>query len=139
MFSTKIQNLFFMISAIRLKSTSRILQLFLCIFVNLIILKQNKMKKIYNGWNSLINFKIRILKKFLFFFAASLISLSSYSQTFVSTTAENKNVILEEFTGISCGFCPDGIQPTRQSMIRKGKNFLCRNEKIFLICGTSQN
>ena len=29
-------------------------------------------------------------------------------QTFVSTTPENKNVILEEFTGISCGFCPDG-------------------------------
>ena len=30
------------------------------------------------------------------------------AQTFVSTQPENKNVILEEFTGISCGFCPDG-------------------------------
>tara|TARA_B110000444_G_C18847310_1_gene602948 strand:+ start:251 stop:1909 length:1659 start_codon:yes stop_codon:yes gene_type:complete len=30
------------------------------------------------------------------------------SQNFVSTNPENKNVILEEFTGISCGFCPDG-------------------------------
>jgi hypothetical protein len=30
------------------------------------------------------------------------------SQTFVSTTPENKNVVLEEFTGIYCGFCPDG-------------------------------
>jgi len=30
------------------------------------------------------------------------------SQTFVSTSPENKNVILEEFTGISCQFCPDG-------------------------------
>ena len=66
------------------------------------------MKKIYNTWNNIINFKISILKKFLFFFAASLISLSSYSQTFVSTTPENKNIILEEFTGISCGYCPDG-------------------------------
>ena len=26
----------------------------------------------------------------------------------VSTTPENKNVILEEFTGIYCGYCPDG-------------------------------
>ena len=33
---------------------------------------------------------------------------SSYAQTFVSTTPENKNIILEEFTGISCGYCPDG-------------------------------
>ncbi len=38
----------------------------------------------------------------------SIITLSLFSQNFVSTTAENKNVILEEFTGISCGFCPDG-------------------------------
>ena len=34
----------------------------------------------------------------------SIITLSLLSQNFVSTTAENKNVILEEFTGISCGF-----------------------------------
>ncbi len=26
----------------------------------------------------------------------------------VSTTPENKNVVLEEFTGIYCGYCPDG-------------------------------
>ena len=38
----------------------------------------------------------------------SITTLSLFSQNFVSTTAENKNVILEEFTGISCGFCPDG-------------------------------
>ena len=30
------------------------------------------------------------------------------AQTFVSTTPENRNIILEEFTGIHCGFCPDG-------------------------------
>ena len=30
------------------------------------------------------------------------------SQTFVSTTPENKNIVLEEFTGIHCTFCPDG-------------------------------
>ena len=43
-------------------------------------------------------------------FTLSLIftTLASYSQTFVSTTPENKNVVLEEFTGIYCTFCPDG-------------------------------
>ena len=30
------------------------------------------------------------------------------AQTNVSTTAENRNVVLEEFTGIHCGYCPDG-------------------------------
>jgi hypothetical protein len=30
------------------------------------------------------------------------------SQTIVSTTPENKNAILEEFTGINCVFCPQG-------------------------------
>jgi len=37
-----------------------------------------------------------------------LLSLIATSQTFVSTTPENKNVILEEFTGIYCTYCPDG-------------------------------
>ncbi len=32
----------------------------------------------------------------------------AFAQLPVSTTPENKNVILEEFTGIYCGFCPDG-------------------------------
>ena len=35
-------------------------------------------------------------------------ALTLYSQTIVSTSPENKNAILEEFTGIYCGFCPDG-------------------------------
>ena len=43
-------------------------------------------------------------------FTISLIftTIVSYSQTFVSTTPENKNVVLEEFTGIACTYCPDG-------------------------------
>ncbi len=42
--------------------------------------------------------------------AAALLGSSSFlqAQTFVSTTAANRNVILEEFTGINCGYCPDG-------------------------------
>ena len=30
------------------------------------------------------------------------------AQNNVSTTPENRNVVLEEFTGIHCGYCPDG-------------------------------
>jgi len=37
-----------------------------------------------------------------------LTSLSFFSQTIVSTDVQNKNVILEEFTGIHCGYCPFG-------------------------------
>ena len=37
-----------------------------------------------------------------------LYTYNLFSQTFVSTIPENKNVILEQFTGIYCGFCPDG-------------------------------
>lgn len=41
--------------------------------------------------------------------AAGLLSSGSlFAQLPVSTTPENKNVVLEEFTGIYCGFCPDG-------------------------------
>ena len=35
-------------------------------------------------------------------------TLLASAQQNVSTTPENKNVVLEEFTGISCGYCPDG-------------------------------
>jgi hypothetical protein len=40
----------------------------------------------------------------LLFFTA----FSNYAQTIVSTTPQNKKVILEEFTGINCQFCPAG-------------------------------
>jgi len=48
------------------------------------------------------------MKKYLLIILCLGISSVMMSQTFVSTTAENKNVVLEEFTGIHCGFCPDG-------------------------------
>ena len=46
--------------------------------------------------------------KFILSILLSTICLVGTGQTFVSTTPENKNVVLEEFTGIYCGFCPDG-------------------------------
>ena len=33
---------------------------------------------------------------------------TSFAQTIVGTDPENKNVVLEEFTGIYCGYCPQG-------------------------------
>ncbi len=35
-------------------------------------------------------------------------AVSMFAQTIVSTTPENKNVVLEEFTGIHCVYCPQG-------------------------------
>lgn len=48
-----------------------------------------------------------MIKNYLLLF--TLISyLACFSQTIVSTDTENKKVILEEFTGIYCTYCPDG-------------------------------
>jgi hypothetical protein len=47
-----------------------------------------------------------VKKLLLSIFALSTLAVNA--QTFVSTTPENKNIILEEYTGISCGYCPDG-------------------------------
>ena len=37
-----------------------------------------------------------------------LLPLLSFGQITLDTVPQNKNVVLEEFTGIYCGFCPDG-------------------------------
>ena len=48
------------------------------------------------------------MKKNLLYIIAIFSVFNLGAQTIVGTTPENKNVVLEEFTGISCGFCPDG-------------------------------
>ena len=47
-------------------------------------------------------------KGLLLLISIILFVFSINSQTIVSTTPENKNVVLEEFTGIHCVYCPDG-------------------------------
>ena len=47
-----------------------------------------------------------MIKNYLLFTLISYIT--SFSQTIVSTDVENKKVILEEYTGIHCTYCPDG-------------------------------
>ena len=36
------------------------------------------------------------------------------AQEFVSTAPANRNVIIEEFTGRNCGYCPDGHKIANQ-------------------------
>ena len=48
------------------------------------------------------------MMKKLLSIALALVSTISFAQNFVSTTPENKNVVLEEYTGIYCVWCPAG-------------------------------
>ena len=48
------------------------------------------------------------MKKGLLFTALTTFGLAGFAQTFVSTNPENRNAVLEEYTGIYCTFCPDG-------------------------------
>lgn len=41
-------------------------------------------------------------------FVLFLLGFQASTQTIVSTDPENKNALIEEFTGIGCGFCPYG-------------------------------
>lgn len=51
--------------------------------------------------------------------------LSLAAQNWVSTTAENRKVVLEEFTGVRCTFCPDGHKRAQAMKdANKGKVFL---------------
>ncbi|MBU2554772.1 MAG: Omp28-related outer membrane protein, partial [Bacteroidetes bacterium] len=47
-------------------------------------------------------------KRITLFFTLLMVNAIGFSQTIVGTDPENKNVVLEEFTGIHCVFCPDG-------------------------------
>lgn len=48
------------------------------------------------------------MKKNLFTLFMAGAAGSMFAQLPVSTTPQNKKVVLEEFTGIYCGYCPDG-------------------------------
>lgn len=49
-----------------------------------------------------------MMKNLLYGLIVFCFTISAIGQTIVSTTPENKKVILEEFTGIHCVFCPQG-------------------------------
>ena len=51
------------------------------------------------------------MKKFTFLMCAilaGLLKVNAQEPQFVSTEQKGRNVIIEEFTGRNCGFCPDG-------------------------------
>ncbi len=49
------------------------------------------------------------MRKFTVLLALSFITLSGLmAQTLVSTNVETRNAMLEEYTGIHCGYCPEG-------------------------------
>ncbi len=45
---------------------------------------------------------------FVVLLIVSISPISTFSQKWVSTKVQKRNVLLEEFTGIHCGYCPDG-------------------------------
>ncbi|WP_203295826.1 Omp28-related outer membrane protein [Luteirhabdus pelagi] len=49
-----------------------------------------------------------MFKKLLFSLSVIMVGAAATAQTIVNTDPENKKVILEEFTGINCVFCPQG-------------------------------
>ena len=46
--------------------------------------------------------------------ALAVFGLYAQNEQFVPTTPSNKNVVLEEYTGINCGYCPDGHKIANQ-------------------------
>ena len=57
------------------------------------------------------------MKKFTLALMALLaFSFSLKAQQYVSTQPSNRNVIIEEFTGRNCGYCPDGHRIANQIM-----------------------
>ena len=48
------------------------------------------------------------MKKLLFIAVGALFTTGLSAQNLVTRDIEKKNVVLEEFTGKTCGYCPDG-------------------------------
>lgn len=48
------------------------------------------------------------MKRIILSFIGAFLAFGAMAQTFVSTTPANKNVVLEEYTGTNCTWCPDG-------------------------------
>ena len=54
------------------------------------------------------------MKKVVLFFATLLAGGALMAQTIVSTEPSNRNVIIEEYTGVNCGYCPQGHKIANQ-------------------------
>lgn len=57
------------------------------------------------------------MKKFTLALMALLsVGFAAKAQQYVSTEPANRNVIIEEFTGRNCGYCPDGHRIANEIM-----------------------
>jgi hypothetical protein len=56
------------------------------------------------------------MKKLLLILGCCFVGWTIQSQTIVSTDPANKNVIIEEFTGACCGYCPDAHRIVNEIM-----------------------
>ncbi len=56
------------------------------------------------------------MKRFILSVISFCAAFGAMAQTpqFVSTEPSNRNVVIEEFTGINCGYCPDGHRIVRE-------------------------
>ena len=50
------------------------------------------------------------MKKVLFAVASLVFGFGTFAQTIVSTEVQKRNAVIEEYTGIGCGYCPLGHQ-----------------------------
>lgn len=50
------------------------------------------------------------MKKVLFAVASLVLGYGTFAQTIVSTEVQKRNVVIEEYTGIGCSYCPLGHQ-----------------------------
>jgi len=67
------------------------------------------------------------MKKLLTLFIVVCFSSTLFSQTIVSTTPTDRNAILEEFTGKTCPYCPDGHKRAQQLMNNYPDRFFAIN------------
>lgn len=54
------------------------------------------------------------MKKFTLLVLGLVAGFMASAQMFVSTDPQNRNVVIEEFTGRNCGYCPDGHRIANQ-------------------------
>ena len=79
------------------------------------------------------------MKKVTLLLAVLTVCMYSFGQTFVSTTPSNKNVILEEYTGTNCVFCPDGHKIAQQLVTGNPDRFFAINIHQGSFAGTNPN
>ena len=81
-----------------------------------------------SGKNSINQLNSTTMKKFTFALMALLaFSFSLKAQQYVSTDPANRNVILEEFTGRNCTWCPSGHVIANQIMANNPGRFWAIN------------